>query len=195
MHVLPVDLDGPGIRTELRAEQLEQHLAPGFQEQRAVVELQAEQVRPLFGQEPGKVEKDDNFRVWEELLERWGLPRSVPGASKRLGTLEHLPVSDAEADAMVGNMVLHHVGNPPDALREVHRGLRAGGRFLLADLSAHHEESYRERLGDLWLGFERRDLERWLEEAEFDLESIEELRLAEGRPSVLLLTARRRVPN
>ena len=90
------------------------------------------------------------------------------------------------------NMVLHHVSHPPDALREVHRGPRVGGRFLLADLAAHEEESYRERLGDQWLGFKREDLQRWLDSAELDLVKVEELSFSENRPAVLLLSANRR---
>lgn len=110
----------------------------------------------------------------------------------RLGALEHLPVSDQEADAMVANMVLHHVGHPPDALVEIHRGLRPGGQLLLADLAAHRDESYREKLGDLWLGFQRRDLERWLVEAELELESLERIRASGRRPAILIVKARRR---
>ena len=93
---------------------------------------------------------------------------------------------------MVANMVLHHVAHPQDALREVHHGLRDRGHFLVAEFCAHDEESYRERLGDLWLGFNRDDLERWLDEAEFDLEKLTELPAAKHRPGVLLLEARRR---
>ena len=110
----------------------------------------------------------------------------------RLGTFEHLPLLDGEADVMVANMVLHHVANPPDAIREVHRGLRRGGRFLLADFVAHEEESYREHLGDLWLGFEPHDVERWLDEGEFEIETSAEISGAANRPDLLLLEARKR---
>jgi len=118
--------------------------------------------------------------------------RGLKNVDLRLGTLEHLPLPDGEADVMVANMVLHHVAHPPDALREARRGLRNDGRLLVADFAAHSEESYRERLGDLWLGFELEEISRWLDEAEFDLAESVQLPPADHRPGVLLLEARRR---
>ncbi len=110
----------------------------------------------------------------------------------RLGAVEHLPVADHQADAMVANMVLHHVANPADALREVHRGLRPEGLFLLANLATHSEENYREKLGHLWLGFERQEIEAWLEEANFELKEFTQLPEEENRPAVILAKARTR---
>lgn len=131
----------------------------------------------------------------EEMLQvarRKVAEEGLPNVELRLGSLEHLPVPDAEANAMVANMVLHHVARPPDALREVHRGLCPGGRLVLADFEAHGQESYREQLGDLWLGFERRDLERWLDATEFDVEHARRIPGEGGRPAVMLFQARRR---
>jgi len=130
----------------------------------------------------------------EEMLRvarRRVVDEELPGVELRLGSLEHLPLSDGEADVMVANMVLHHVANPPDALREVRRGLREGGRFVLADFAAHLVESYRERLGDLWLGFRRDELESWLAEAGLIPEGVKEIAGRDGRPGVLLLSARK----
>ena len=109
----------------------------------------------------------------------------------RLGALEHLPVPDAEADSMVAHMVLHHVSHPPDALREIHRGLQPGGRFVIAELAAHTEQSYREHLGDLWLGFEPENLKAWLDAAGFEIEQLEEIPSHDERPDVVLIAARR----
>ncbi len=110
----------------------------------------------------------------------------------RLGALEHLPLPDASADAIVANMVLHHVANPPDAVAEVARGLRPGGRFLLADLAAHGEESYRERLGDLWLGFEPDALRNWLAEADLEVDEVESIPGLSERPDTLIVSAHKR---
>jgi ArsR family transcriptional regulator len=93
---------------------------------------------------------------------------------------------------MVANMVLHHVANPADALKEVHRGLRPGGLFILADLAAHSEESYREKLGAMWLGFERQEIESWLEEAHLELTGFEALPDRDDRPTVIIVKARAR---
>jgi DNA-binding transcriptional ArsR family regulator len=85
----------------------------------------------------------------------------------RLGTLEHLPLRDGEADAMVANMVLHHVADVPRVLREIRRGLAPGGRLLVADLEEHPDEAFWRGLGAQWPGFRRGDVRRWLEEAGF----------------------------
>jgi ArsR family transcriptional regulator len=110
----------------------------------------------------------------------------------RLGSLEHLPLGDGEADAMVANMVLHHVANPLDVLREVHRGLATGGRFLLADYESHELEFHREKLGDLWLGFDRDELSGWLELAGFEIESERELPGNRRRPGVFVIAGNRK---
>jgi ArsR family transcriptional regulator len=85
----------------------------------------------------------------------------------RLGTLEHLPLGDAEADTMVANMVLHHVADVPGVLREIRRALAPGGRLLIADLEEHADESFWRALGAQWPGFRLADLEEWLLDAGF----------------------------
>ena len=88
-------------------------------------------------------------------------------AELRLGTLEHLPLRDAEADAMVAHMVLHHVADPPGVLREIRRGLAPGGRLLIVDLEDGGEPSFWESLGAQWPGFRPEELRGWLNRAGF----------------------------
>jgi ArsR family transcriptional regulator len=71
----------------------------------------------------------------------------------RLGRLESLPIADGELDAATLVLVLHHVGDPAGALREVARVLRPGGRLLLVDMQPHERLQYREEMGHVWLGF------------------------------------------
>lgn len=87
----------------------------------------------------------------------------------RLGEVEHLPLSDSEADLAVMNMVLHHLSQPEGAIREVGRTLKPGDPFLIAELEKHDLDSMREAFGDRWLGFDRRDVRRWLKNAGFTL--------------------------
>ncbi|WP_031161233.1 class I SAM-dependent methyltransferase [Streptomyces durhamensis] len=54
--------------------------------------------------------------------------RTAPDADVRLATLPRLPFADGEFDAVVGNFVLNHVGRPREALRELRRVTRPGGR-------------------------------------------------------------------
>jgi ubiquinone/menaquinone biosynthesis C-methylase UbiE/DNA-binding transcriptional ArsR family regulator len=110
----------------------------------------------------------------------------------RLGALEHLPLSDGEADAMVANMVFHHVAEPVAALREVRRGLRAGGKLVVADFLAHGREDYRETLGDLWLGFDPEEFRAWARSAGLEPLAISEIPVAlPSDPAVFLFAARK----
>lgn len=87
----------------------------------------------------------------------------------RLGDLEHLPVADAEVDAVMACMVLHHVSHPERALVEAHRVLKPGGHLVIVDLHQHEDESLRERFADLWLGFRPADVKRWVTAARFEI--------------------------
>jgi ubiquinone/menaquinone biosynthesis C-methylase UbiE len=51
----------------------------------------------------------------------------------RLGDVNHLPLGDGEADAVVANMVLHHAPDPGAAIREMARALNAGGTLVVTD--------------------------------------------------------------
>lgn len=73
-----------------------------------------------------------------------------------------------QADAIVMNMVLHHVPAPAALFEDCQRLLRAGGVLILTDL-CHHDQSWvKERCGDLWLGFEPADLSAWAQAAGFE---------------------------
>ncbi len=87
----------------------------------------------------------------------------------RLGDLEHLPVRDGEANAVMACMVLHHVSTPAVAMEEAHRALGEGGELDIVDLARHEDESLRE-LADLWLGFQPAEMRRWLKASGFDVE-------------------------
>jgi ArsR family transcriptional regulator len=83
------------------------------------------------------------------------------------GTLETLPLPDASLDVAMLLLVLHHVADPPRALREVRRVLRPGGRVLIADMRAHLRAEYQQQMGHVWLGFDAPTLDQWLLDAGF----------------------------
>ncbi len=78
---------------------------------------------------------------------------------------ERIPLADGSVDAALSNMALHHVPEPLRAIREMARILRRGGRLVITDLDEHRYEWFREEMDDVWLGFDRRLVRRWLEEA------------------------------
>jgi ubiquinone/menaquinone biosynthesis C-methylase UbiE/DNA-binding transcriptional ArsR family regulator len=83
----------------------------------------------------------------------------------RAGALESLPIGDAEVDAALLFLVLHHVADPAVALAEAARVLRPGGRLLVVDMVPHDREDYRRAMGHLWQGFGEERMRGWMEEA------------------------------
>jgi SAM-dependent methyltransferase len=57
--------------------------------------------------------------------------RNAPAADVRLAALPDLPYEDETFDAVAGNFVINHVGEPEVTLRELRRILRPGGRLAL----------------------------------------------------------------
>lgn len=55
--------------------------------------------------------------------------RSVRGVDFRTASADALPFDDGSFDAVVANVVLHHLGRPEAALAEAHRVLLPGGRI------------------------------------------------------------------
>ncbi|WUH99492.1 class I SAM-dependent methyltransferase [Spirillospora sp. NBC_00431] len=58
--------------------------------------------------------------------------RNVPGLDVRVAVLPEVPFGDATFDAVAGNFVINHVGDPGEALAGLRRVLRPGGRLALS---------------------------------------------------------------
>ncbi|MCL5997900.1 MAG: class I SAM-dependent methyltransferase [Chloroflexi bacterium] len=83
----------------------------------------------------------------------------------RQGNADRLPVDAASVDYAFANMYLHHVESPADAIGEMARILKHGGRLVITDLDEHHFEFLRTEQHDRWMGFKREDVQAWFEQA------------------------------
>lgn len=92
----------------------------------------------------------------------------------RLGEAEHLPVENSAAGAVLMHMVLHHCGNPVQAVKEAARVLVPGGTLLLVDLKEHSDNEFRTVHGDMWPGFPLERLEEIFREAGIQVNEVEE---------------------
>jgi SAM-dependent methyltransferase len=82
----------------------------------------------------------------------------VPGIELRAGDASALPLADGEVDAAFAHMVLQYLPAPGDAVREMARAVRPGGRVVVADFTSHERAWMRDELGVLKLGFSRDEI-------------------------------------
>ena len=106
----------------------------------------------------------------------------------RLGGLEHLPIDDAELDAALLFLVLHHLPDPARVLAEVRRTLRPGGRLVIVDMLPHEDESLRESMGHVWMGFGETELTEQLRQGGLSAGPLVPLPEGEGRGPRLFAT-------
>ena len=113
--------------------------------------------------------------------------RRVSNVVWKRGRLERLPIGDAAVDVALLSQALHHAERPERALAEAHRVLKPGGRVLILDLREHREAWVSEQLGDRWLGFGDRQLERLIRDAGFAEVEVRVGARKAGDPFVVLI--------
>ncbi len=121
---------------------------------------------------------DSSPRMLEEARKRFKETRDA--IEIRLGEIEHLPLSDGEAEFAVVSLVLQYLAKPEAAIAEVGRILRKGGHFILADFEKHNQRLLREQYGARWLGFSRAEVETWLTANGFELQKLDLYQLKKG---------------
>jgi ubiquinone/menaquinone biosynthesis C-methylase UbiE/DNA-binding transcriptional ArsR family regulator len=72
-----------------------------------------------------------------------------------------------KVDAVVMNMVLHHVPTPSKVFNDIAHFLKFNGVLIICELSHHHQEWTKDNCGDIWLGFETEELSKWASVAGF----------------------------
>lgn len=103
--------------------------------------------------------------------------REAPGLVElRHGEASELPLAEGEVDAAFAHMVLQYVPSPEEALREMARVVKPGGRVVVIDFLRHDREWMRQELGVLWLGFPAAEIEAHfaaagLEDVQLDIQA------------------------
>jgi ArsR family transcriptional regulator len=72
----------------------------------------------------------------------------------RVGAVEALPIADGEVDAACAHMVLHHLSDVRDALAELVRVTKPGGRVVCVDMLPHREAWMHAAMADARLGID-----------------------------------------
>src|SRR5262249_40977513 len=115
--------------------------------------------------------------------------RGVTNVVWKRGELEKLPLKDATVDVALLSQALHHARNPARAVAEAVRVTVPGGRVLLLDLRAHHEDWVRNTLGDQTLGFDQNELGRLLATAGLERVRVSIGARKAGDPFTVLIAA------
>ena len=115
----------------------------------------------------GKVDTPLGIIMPGDLINDGALKAKYPSSDVqcRVGNAESLPIQNASLDHVFANMYLHHVADPQTAIAEMVRTLKPGGKLTITDLDTHEHEFLKTEQHDVWMGFERTDVERWFVDA------------------------------
>lgn len=79
------------------------------------------------------------------------------------------------ADLVFAGRTLHHASRPEASVLAFSRLLKPNGHLVILDYLPHEEDSMREKEGDVWMGFEPKNVEGWLDAAQLSLVSQSEV--------------------
>lgn len=83
------------------------------------------------------------------------------------GDVNKLCLQDESLDMAYCVVVLHHVLDPAECIKEMSRVLKKGGQLIIADFEAHKFDVLQREYSDFWLGFEKTQIVKWLKKANF----------------------------
>lgn len=92
---------------------------------------------------------------------------SLPNVEVMRGRAESLPLPSASVDAAFAFHLLRHLPRPADALGEIARILKPGGRLVVVELEPHGVRADREATGSVHLGLPRERVRATLSRAGF----------------------------
>lgn len=109
----------------------------------------------------------DNSREMLELARAKTNQHQCTNVHFHHGEITDLPGKERQANLVVLNMVLHHLGSPARIFTDARECLESNGTLLIIDLCAHNQDWTRDICGDIWLGFDAEDLDNWADHAGF----------------------------
>lgn len=83
------------------------------------------------------------------------------------GELDALPFKDSSIDITLTVLAMSYVPEPLACIHEMSRVLKAGGRAIIVDVTAHDREDFRREMGQSRLGFNAKEIEGMLNQSGF----------------------------
>jgi ubiquinone/menaquinone biosynthesis C-methylase UbiE/DNA-binding transcriptional ArsR family regulator len=83
------------------------------------------------------------------------------------GDTRHPSLANKSFSCIVVNMVLHHLPSPAEIFFDLAKLLEHEGQLFITELCSHDQSWAQDACGDLWLGFEPKDLTDWASAAGF----------------------------
>ncbi len=77
------------------------------------------------------------------------------------GDIRATGIESYPIDCVVMNLVLHHIPSPADVFYDLAKVLNVGGQFFITELCGHDQPWVKDSCGDLWLGFDPKELGDW----------------------------------
>lgn len=105
----------------------------------------------------------DNAPTMLAQAEQYCVERKLGNLEFINGDTKKLLDKKSTVDCVLMNMVLHHTPSPADIFTDVAACLKPGGALLITDLCRHDQDWAKTACGDLWLGFDGEELQRWAE--------------------------------
>jgi len=91
--------------------------------------------------------------------------RELKNIDLRRGDLTDVPLDDASCDAALCVLVLTYVADVQQAICEMARIVRPGGRVVVLDLLVHDRDAFRRQMGQVHMGFKIAMMEKMLQDA------------------------------
>ncbi|MCC7147229.1 MAG: metalloregulator ArsR/SmtB family transcription factor [Phycisphaeraceae bacterium] len=91
--------------------------------------------------------------------------RGVSNVELHEAEVENLPLAEESCDAAMMALILTYLPQPQEALAEMARILRPGGKAVVIDLLRHDREDFRRQMGQQAMGFEPTEVELLLRNA------------------------------
>jgi RNA polymerase sigma factor (sigma-70 family) len=91
----------------------------------------------------------------------------IKNASFVEGNIEDLPIYGKKYDLVFCNLVLHHLIDPQNSLKNIVRYLNRDSKFIIVDFKRHGNKEMADNMKDIWLGFDPNEIKRWLSQLSF----------------------------